>query len=509
MITFFATSLCIFLLFALLRFLHKVWWTPIRIQNFMASQGIKGPSYRFIHGSTKQISNMLEESESKPMEDISHHLFPRLLPHVYAWTQLYGKTYLNWHGPRAQLVVAEPSLVKEILNNKDGAYPKTKIDDYLKKLLGDGIVICEGEKWLKLRKIANHAFHGESLKEMVPEMVKSVQTMLERWRQHEGKEIEVYEEFRMLTSEIISRTAFGSSYLEGKNIFDMLMKLGVIVSRNELKISFPAIGKFVKSRDEIDSDKIEQEIRDSIIAMVKKRENKVITGETDSYGSDFLGSLLKVNHDANENNRISIDNIVDECKTFYIAGQETTNSSLAWSVLLLAIHTDWQDKARKEVLDLFGNQNPNLEGIARLKTVSMILNETMRLYTPVIHVIRKVEREVKLGKLNLPSNIDVTVPILALHHDPEIWGQDVHLFKPERFEEGVAKATKNIASFIPFSFGPRMCVGLNFANAESKIALSMILQRYKFTLSPTYVHWPIQMLTLRPQHGIQVIFHQL
>ena len=77
---------------------------------------------------------------------------------------------------------------------------------------------------------------------MIPAIITSVEVMLERWKHHEGKEIEVFEEFRLLTSEAISRTAFGSSYLEGENIFQMLMKLTLLTSRNTHKLKFPGIG---------------------------------------------------------------------------------------------------------------------------------------------------------------------------------------------------------------------------------------------------------------------------
>ncbi|KAI8527478.1 hypothetical protein RHMOL_Rhmol12G0078500 [Rhododendron molle] len=395
-------------------------------------------------------------------------------------------------------------------SSPNGAYLKRRPDQFSKKLLGDGILVTDGQKWSKLRKIANHAFYAESLKGMVPAMITSVETMLERWRQHEEKEIEVNKESRLLTAEVISRTAFGSSYLEGEKIFAMLMEMGTIIARNRYKIRLPGIGKFLKLRDNLESDKIEQAIRESIIAMVNKREEKMMRGEENNYGSDFLGSLIKANHDPDEKNRISVDDMVDECKTFYLTGQETTNGLLAWSLLLLAVHTDWQEKARKEVFELFGQQNPNAEGIARLKIMSMILNETLRLYPPVINLLRRVEREVRLGKLIVPANAHVMLPLLALHHDPEIWAQDVDLFKPERFADGVAKATNNnIAGFILFGFGPQICVGLNFAANEAKIALSMILQRYRFTLSPNYVHSPIQILTICLKNGIPVVFNKL
>lgn len=140
----------------------------------------------------------------------------------------------------------------------------------------------------------------------------------------------------------------------------------------------------------------------------------------------------------------------------------------------------------------------------------MIINETLRLYPPVTEFTRQVKEETKLGNYILPANIHVVLSTLALHHDTNIWGEDAHQFKPERFSQGVAKATNNNpAVYIPFGLGPRSCVGLNFATNEAKISLAMILQRYKFTLSPTYIHSPIQILTTRPQHGVQVLLRPL
>lgn len=145
--------------------------------------------------------------------------------------------------------------------------------------------------------------------------------------------------------------------------------------------------------------------------------------------------------------------------------------------------------------------------------MNMIINESLRLYPPVLRIIRRVDRKVRLGlNLTLPANLDLCIPNLAVHHNPQMWGEDVHLFKPERFSDGVAKATNNnAAAYIPFGMGPRNCVGLNFATTQTKIALSMILQSYAFTLSPTYVHSPVHSLTLRPQqlHSSWTPDHQM
>nr|AZZ89574.1 cytochrome P450 monooxygenase [Lagerstroemia speciosa] len=512
--TFFASSLLglslLFLFLALVRAVYKLWWVPIRLQRLMAAQGIKGPPYRFLHGNTKEILRMRKEAMERPMDHLSHDILPRIHPHIHTWINTYGPNYLSWFGPQPQLVVTEPEMIKDILNNKDKNYTKIKPRSFLKKLLGDGLVTTEGEKWVKQRKLANYAFHGKSLKSCVPAIVDSVHMMLEKWKRHEGKEIEVFEEVRLLTSQVISRAAFGSSYIEGRNIFEMLKGLSALLHRNALKVRFPGISKVWKTADEIESERLEKGIRDAIIRIIKKREEQIATGELDGFGNDFLGLLVQAFLEEDRSKRITINDLVDECKTFYVAGQETTSTLLTWALFLLAIHTDWQEQARNEVLNVFGQQDPSYDDTTKLKTMTMIINETLRLYPPVISLSREVARQVRLGKLIVPANMQFSIAILKIHHDPQIWGEDVHLFKPERFSEGVAKAiNNNPAVFLPFGMGPRNCVGMNFAITEAKIALSMILQRYSFTLSPAYVHLPTQLLTVRPQHGVHVILHPL
>lgn len=478
----------------------------------MNKQGIKGPAYKFLHGSTKEAAEMVRVATSKPLAGFSHKIPPRVLPNYHAWIKDFGKNILTWKGPVPQLFVSDLEFVKEILNNKDGAFIKIPTDNFLKKLIGDGIVTAEGEKWFRQRKIANHAFCAENVKAMIPAIITSVEDMLNKWTEIEGKEIELYREFRVMASDVISKTAFGSSYLEGKDIFAKMDKIGTFAAQDTINPRFPLFRNIFRNSKERESDTLEMEIQDTIAGLIKKREESNIAENSDEYGNDLLGLLVKANHANNKKDRVSFEDIMDECKTFYFAGQETTVSLLAWTCLLLAMNTDWQDKAREEVTDLFGSSritSDDANNIARLKTMNLILNESLRLYAPIVLITRQVAKEVKLGEYTLPKDLQIFISPLIVHHDTDIWGNDAHLFKPERFSEGIAKATNNTMSFLPFGAGPRNCVGKGLAMMEAKIALSMILQKYSFCLSPTYVHAPYKLLTGIPQYGIQIIVQKI
>jgi cytochrome P450 len=139
----------------------------------------------------------------------------------------------------------------------------------------------------------------------------------------------------------------------------------------------------------------------------------------------------------------------------------------------------------------------------------MILYEVLRLYPPTVYLVRAIQKNVELKNLSLPAGINISIPILLVHHDCDIWGDDAKEFKPERFSEGIAKATKGQVSFFPFGWGPRICIGQTFALLEANVVLSLLLQNSSFELSADYKHVPTAILSLQPKHGALIRVHKL
>lgn len=507
-----AVSSIIFLLIGAWRILNWVWITPKKKEKCLRQQGLPGNSYRFLFGDTRDMGRMLEEAKSKPIS-LTDDIFPRIMPFINENIQRKGKNSFFWLGPRPAMVILDPEQVKEVFT-RNFTYQKPP-GNPISRLLALGLASLDTAKWAKHRRLLNPAFHVEKLKYMVPAFYLSCNEMLSKWENlapAEGSfELDVWPHLQTFTSDVISRTAFGSNYEKGRRIFELQREQAVYFEQVMQSIYLPG-WRFVPTKRNKRMQKIFKEVNSLVMGIINERLKEIQTGEATS--DDLLGILLESNlneirEHGNTGKGMSLEEVVEECKLFYLAGQETTSGLLVWTLILLSQHLDWQARARDEVLQVFDNNEPDISKLNHLKIVTMILNEVLRLYPPAMMLFRMIPEETKLGELSLPAGMFIFVSPILLQQDKDLWGDDAKEFNPERFSEGVSKATKGNLSFFPFAWGPRTCIGQNFAMLEAKMALALILKSFSWELSPSYAHAPQVVLTLQPQYGAQLILKKL
>lgn len=139
----------------------------------------------------------------------------------------------------------------------------------------------------------------------------------------------------------------------------------------------------------------------------------------------------------------------------------------------------------------------------------MILHEVLRLFPALPYIFRYTKSETKVGRLSIPKEVELCLLVMNAHYDTQYWGDDALEFNPQRFSQGLSKASKDHVAFYPFGWGPRICIGQNFAFLEAKIALATILQHFSFQLSPSYTHAPALLVTVRPQYGAPIILQPI
>ncbi|XP_064994721.1 cytochrome P450 734A6 isoform X1 [Musa acuminata AAA Group] len=536
-------------MFVALKVLDFLWWRPKRLEEHFARQGIRGPPYRFFVGCVKEMVGLMLDASSKPMmPQTSHNILPRVLSFYHHWKKIYGSTFLLWFGPTPRLTVADPDLIREIFLSRSDVFERYESHPLVRQLEGEGLVSLRGEKWAHHRKVLTPTFHMGNLKLLIPFIGKTVLDMVEKLpTSGDEVEIDVSEWFQTVTEDAITRTAFGRSYDDGKAVFQLQAQQMVFAAEAFRKVFIPGyryqsllvscsatalrgrltnVGshRFLPTKKNTNSWKLEKEIKRSLIRLIGRRKERLgEEGKPDGSVKDLLGLMIDASASkqgavqaaspkpvSSPPSTITVRDIVEECKTFFFAGKQTTSNLLTWTTVLLAMHPEWQERARAEVLRVCGARDlPTRDHLAKLKTLAMILNETLRLYPPAVATIRRAKAEVELGGYHIPRGTELLIPIMAVHHDARLWGPDVTQFNPARFAEGASRAARHPTAFIPFGLGPRMCIGQNLALLEAKLTVAVLLQRFAFRLSPSYVHAPTVLMLLYPQYGAPILFRPL
>ncbi|XP_024529980.1 cytokinin hydroxylase [Selaginella moellendorffii] len=494
-------SICIVLFTAALwRFVTVYWWRPRAIAAQLKKEGIQGPSPRFMVGQIAEIQNMRSAIKDHDMESFSHDIFHRVHPALLKWRKQYGKRFVFWWGTEPRISVSEPEIVREVLSKKFSHFDKSEARlRFTNLFLGRGLASVTGEEWSHHRRLVAPAFFHERIKVFLILLY----TENDRY-QSRGVHLACLINVKLRCSRIPRLKSLERCV--SQRVFEILSKKIPELLPKLVSFSWIPGFRFLPLPINLQLWKLHQELDSVITGIIDERRNSVKSGGSNTYGNDLLGLMLK---ECDSSSNFTSRDLIEECKTFYIAGHETTATLLTWTLMLLGGYPEWQERARAEVHEVCGNEIPDGESVSRLKLVGMILYETLRLYPPAIEMTRECVEESWLQDLHVPKGVSVSFPIIGLHQDKELWGEDAGQFNPDRFKDGISSACKHPNAFMPFSFGPRVCVGQAFAMIEAKVILAMILQRFLFRLSPNYRHNPVTKFGLKPMHGVPLVLSKM
>ncbi|KAH9328363.1 hypothetical protein KI387_000471 [Taxus chinensis] len=495
----------------LLGFFIKNWWRPWTIHRALTKRGFKGPPPRFLIGNLLDIANIMQHEHIKDMPTIHHNIRNRVFPFFVKWAQQYGERFVIWFGNEPRIVLTDPGEIKELLSSKNlsdsGVSPLHQ--EMLSLAFGKSLVTVNGEKWAQQRRVVAPAFHTEKLKGVVGISARCTKEMLDEWRFIDEKacEIELISQMKALTANIFIRSQYGLDYQRGREIFEDMNSLEGLIFES-FRYSWIPGGRFLPTATNRKIWKWNRRMEKNLKLMIQERL------DSGSYGNDLLGLMLteidRVSAD-DKNFSYTMQQLMDESKTFFLAGKDNTSTLICWALLLLALNPHWQDKARQEAKAICGIQDPTPDSVKDLKIIGMILNETLRLYSPAPGIIKQAFKDLNVGEdgLVIPKGVNVIVDILAVHRDPKLWSADANEFNPARFVQGISKAGNHPSAFIPFSSGPRVCIGQNFAVLQAKVVMAMVLRDFKFGISSHYRHAPVAFLTLSPQHGMPIMVEKV
>ncbi|RWR97381.1 cytochrome P450 CYP72A219-like protein [Cinnamomum micranthum f. kanehirae] len=202
-------------------------------------------------------------------------------------------------------------------------------------------------------------------------------------------ELDVWPEFQNFTGDVISRTAFGSSYKQGMRIFQLQTEQARLLTRSIKSIVIPGY-RFLPIQVNKRRSEIEKEVCSLLRGVIMEREREMKMGNVSN--DDLLGLLMESNfkdfqeQGSSNATAMTIEEVIEECRLFYFAGQETTAILLTWTMVVLSMHPNWQVQAREEVLQVFGKNNPDFDGLSHLKIVSLSLNVPFNRLGPACHL---------------------------------------------------------------------------------------------------------------------------
>ncbi|WP_299191018.1 cytochrome P450 [uncultured Litoreibacter sp.] len=390
-------------------------------------------------------------------------------------------------------LINQPELVREVLNARPDDFPKSdRINEGLRPLLGNSVFVTNGETWKRQRRIIDPAFEGGRLRDTFPAMWAAGQAAVARL--DEG-ETEIEQETSFAAADVIFRTLFSIPIEDevASRVFTQFRdyQRSQPILNIAAMVPLPRWVPRLFSRQTKDTAKA---IRALITQLTAARMAAIKAGTA----PDDLATKIMTTKDPETGQTFSTDEMVDQVAIFFLAGHETSASALAWTLYLLAMHPDWQDRLADEAKAL--EQGPDVAVMSKLRLSRDVFREGLRLYPPVPMMVREASCPENFRDRDIKKGAQIVVSPWHLHRQERLW-DNPDGFDPTRWGTENGKTCQRDA-YIPFSSGARVCPGAGFAMFEGPLILSMLLRAYRFDLVEGKVPVPVAHLTVRAKDGI-------
>ena len=402
-----------------------------------------------------------------------------------------GKVLRRFH------IISDPDGNRQIFKTNFINYPKSpETKGVLAKALKRGLFVIEGEEWRWQRRALNPAFAPRNVARLTPPMTRCAAESADRLAQAKGP-VNISYEMMKTAFDVIVRVTFSGGdgdstvpldtvneaiehYLEKTAKLSLLDLLG-------LPAWVPRPGR-VRTHPTLKALKTGADA-----AIAERRRNP----NTDN---PALLDLLLDAEDPKTGRRMTDAELRDNLITFLIAGHETTALTLSWALYLLATNPDDQRRAAREARKVLGTRAATADDVDKLDFTRQVIHETLRLFPPIPVHLRTAAADDVVCSHEVRKGDTLIVPFYALHRHGKLWPQP-RRFQPERFKD-MSKVDR--FSYVPFSVGPRVCIGADFAMQESIIILATLLARYRFKPADQEPPTPKLILTLRPDRDIRL-----
>ncbi|XP_069134830.1 cytochrome P450 4A25-like isoform X1 [Argopecten irradians] len=408
-------------------------------------------------------------------------------------------------------VVCHPDTVKLLLRSSEPKARRfTMVYRSLLPWLGDGLLVSDGPKWERNRKLLTPAFHFDILQPYVNVYNKVADILLDKlWSEGDGgHSVEVAGPVGLATLDTMLRCAFsydGDVQRKGEShpYVRAVKELSHICIRRTIRPwLFPDI-VFYHTKEGQHFRSLTQYVHtfSSDIIKARRKSIELDPSQLNKRRLDFLDILLTARDETGSG--MSDEDIQAEVDTFLFEGHDTTAAAISWAIYALAKYPQEQERLATEAEQVIGSRTcVEWEDLSKLRYQSMFIREVMRMYSPVPIVARCLTRPMVFGSTEIPAGFGIDILLHGVHHHPDVY-PDHDCFRPDRFSED-SKEERDPYAFVPFSAGPRNCIGQNFALNEIKVVLTRLLKRFRVELDKDHEVTFVPDMIMRAKYGIKV-----